>query len=97
MYDSQFFQFLVYFALLSFNILMVVSVIATIMIIVYMRKLSNKSAQTLDRIHETASNFGDTALNFGESAMNFGNIASGFSFFKKKKPLLSRIIRAFFE
>jgi hypothetical protein len=97
MFDSQFFQFLVYFALISFNILMVISVIATVVIMIYIKKLSNKSADTLDRIHETASNFGDTAMSFGESAMNFGNIASGFSMFKRKKSRLAKVISAFFE
>lgn len=97
MFDSQYFQFLVYFALISFNILMVISVIATVMIIVYMRKLSNRGVQTLDRIHETASNFGESAMSFRDGAANFGNLASQFTFFKKRKSLISKIIGAFFE
>jgi hypothetical protein len=97
MFDSQYFQFLVYFALTSFNVLMVISVIATMMVIVYMRKLSNRGVQTLDRIHETASNFGESAMSFRDGAVNFGNLASQFTFFKKRKSLVSKIISAFFE
>jgi hypothetical protein len=97
MFDSQYFQFLVYFALISFNILMVISVFATVMIIVYMRKLSNKGVATLDRIHETASNFGESAMSFRDGAANFGNLASQFTFFKKRKSLISKIISTFFE
>jgi hypothetical protein len=97
MFDSQYFQFLVYFALISFNILMIISVIATAMIIVYLRKLSNRGVATLDRIHETASNFGESAMSFRDGAANFGNLASQFTFFKKRKSLINKIISAFFE
>ncbi len=97
MFDSQYFQFLVYFALISFNILMVVSVIATAIAITYLRKLSDRGVQTLDRIHETASNFGDGAMSFRDGAANFGNFASQFTFFKKRKSLVGKVIAAFFE
>ena len=90
MYESQYFQFLVYLSLISFNILMILSIIATIVILVNFNKLSNKGHETLDQIHLTASNF-------GESALNFGSLASQFTFFKKKKSIISKIISAFLD
>ncbi len=77
-FDNTFFQLLIYSSLITFNLFMILGIVATIMIITATSSLKSKANYTLDQIQ-------NSAFNIGEMGINAASFLGQFLIFKQKK------------
>ena len=90
MFDNVYFAILVYVSLTAFVLLLLVSIVLCIYGIVILRKISNRTNQTLQQIHSSASSFSDLGANLASF------VAQGI-LFSPKRSMFDKLRKVFFE
>jgi hypothetical protein len=85
-FDNVFFQILIYSSLISFNLLMILGIVATIMLMTATSSLKNKAHYTLDQINASA-------FNIGEMGLNAASFLGQFLLFNNKKGFFGKWFR----
>jgi hypothetical protein len=82
MWDNQFFQVLVYSALIFFNLVFIVGFVISLYILIVIGSIKNKLEEVMEQIRATGEKVSEAATSAGEFAANLGSVVTPLAIFK---------------
>jgi hypothetical protein len=74
MWDNQFFQILVYSALIFFNLVFIVGFVISLYVLIVIGSIKNKLEELMEQIKATGEKVSDAAESAGEFATSLGSV-----------------------